>query len=475
MGHRSLFTAFAPWLCAAFCGCLSETGSRTDPDAAVVAPGTGGDDGTGTGGVDGTGGDRGTGGEPAIDAGTGDGGPQPLPSLCTSTTVDRVDLLFVVDDSISMFPAQAALRAQFPRLLQTLASGELLARDGSVLQRFAAVVDLHLGVVSTDMGLIGVDGVPSCENGFGGDGKLLSAPSPDVAGCDSAYPTFLSYRSGDDPALIARDLGCIATLGTGGCGFEQPLEAALKALWPEIDIDPATGERWINPANGQPYSRVTFVTDDQGAGRFGHGDGANAGFQRGGSGASLLGVVVVTDEEDCSTTRPADLTPPALLPDGHPLKLMPMNLRCFYNKDNLFDVDRYINGLKALRAGTEELVVFAAIAGVPVDLTQLREFSGAPLLDFEDPDQRNLWYGAIVTDERMVEKVDNTEPEVAKRFLTPSCITDAGKAFPPRRLLEVAMGFGANGIVQSICQDDLSDAMDGVMGRIVHALGSACQ
>jgi hypothetical protein len=35
----------------------------------------------------------------------------------------------------------------------------------------------------------------------------------------------------------ATDFGCIANLGTSGCGFEMPFEAGLKALWPKNYVD----------------------------------------------------------------------------------------------------------------------------------------------------------------------------------------------------------------------------------------------
>ena len=98
------------------------------------------------------------------------------------TNVDKVDLLFIVDDSQSMLQEQVALREQFPKLVTTLTSGEQLNPDGTVRATFPAVGNLHLGVVSTDMGLVGIDGVPSCINGLGKDGRLQNTPSPDVTG-----------------------------------------------------------------------------------------------------------------------------------------------------------------------------------------------------------------------------------------------------------------------------------------------------
>jgi len=389
--------------------------------------------------------------------------------------VEKVDLLFVVDDSKSMLAEQASLRREFPALVRALTTGEQLDAAGNVRNRFPAVTDLHLGVVSTDMGLAGVNTVPSCENGLGGDGKLKNAGSADVPGCDAAYPSYLQFVEGDDPVAVAHDFECVASLGTGGCGFEQQLEAGLKALWPALDIDAQTGAQWIDPDTGQPGNRVSFLPDATGNGALGHGDGYNAGFLRNDRGGeSLIGVIVVTDEEDCSSVTTDHFRPAGELPAGDPLSQQPINLRCFHNKQNLYAVERYVNGLKALRPGREHLVVFGAIAGVPVDLVALRDAHDQPTVDLSDAQMRDQWYGRILGDDRMVERIDTTEAVVQNRNLVPSCHTPTGEAYPPRRLVEVAQGFGENGIVQSICQDDFSGAIDSIIEIVARQLGAVC-
>jgi hypothetical protein len=50
--------------------------------------------------------------------------------------------------------------------------------------------------------------------------------------------------------------------------------------------------------------------------------------------------------------------------------------------------------------------------------------------------------------------------------LRPSCQTPRGVAYPPRRIVEVARQFGENGIVQSICDDDLGRAIDAIASMI---------
>jgi hypothetical protein len=110
-------------------------------------------------------------------------------------------------------------------------------------------------------------------------------------------------------------------VGTGGCGFEQPLEAARTALVQHI-----------------------------GSG------GPNAGFLRD---DALLAIIFVTDEDDCSA-------PEASFYDPDNEELDVLNLRCVTNSERLYPVERYVEDFRALRSD-DDLVVVAAISGLPED------------------------------------------------------------------------------------------------------------
>jgi hypothetical protein len=56
----------------------------------------------------------------------------------------------------------------------------------------------------------------------------------------------------------------------------------------------------------------------------------------------------------------------------------------------------------------------------------------------------------------------------------PSCSTQSGKAFPPRRIVQVARGFADNGFVQSICDLDFSLASQQLAKHIGAQLGTGC-
>jgi len=369
------------------------------------------------------------------DAGVGDAGPLP--------STNALDLLFVVDDSSSMREEQESLAAALPRLVQVLTTGDF-ELDGRTTgpDDFPPVSSVHVGVVTVDMGSGGHE-VPTCAlPDFGEDGVLRAEGPEGETGCAATYPDFLTYAppGGLTASELARDAACLARVGTRGCGFEQQLEAALKALSPARPTD------WT--ADG--FEPPTFHL-----GSAGHGADRNAGFVREGS---ALAIVLLTDEEDCSAADP-DLFDPAN-PDYAGTDL---NLRCFeHGESALHPIARYVDGLAQLRRRPERLV-FVPIVGIPEELASR---AGA------EP----LWQALASEDERerhpaLVERVDAEMPF----RLVPSCeVPGRGVAFPPVRINQVARDLAARGAqvgVQSICQADLTTATEDLVVRIRRALG----
>src|ERR1700748_677474 len=68
--------------------------------------------------------------------------------------VDKVDLLMMVDNSNSMAGEQGSLKDQFPSVIKVLTTGYRFDGDPDP---FPPVKDLHVGVVSSDMGIPGVE------------------------------------------------------------------------------------------------------------------------------------------------------------------------------------------------------------------------------------------------------------------------------------------------------------------------------
>ncbi|MCC6751782.1 MAG: hypothetical protein IT371_29285 [Deltaproteobacteria bacterium] len=198
--------------------------------------------------------------------------PEPAPLLDAGNVPAlqrQIDLLVVADNSSSTDELRDTLAMHLPALL------DALGKDAADLP------DLRLGVVTADLGA-GPYRLGTCER-VGGDGGKLRPPAS-RQGCpklEAPYVELVAGKSnvpGPEPELekLAQAFRCQLALGNGGCEFEQPLEAARRAL------DPA---RRVNP-----------------------------GFLRPGA---LLAVLFVTDEDDCSAAKtelyrpvPAGLTDP---------------------------------------------------------------------------------------------------------------------------------------------------------------------
>lgn len=335
-------------------------------------------------------------------------------SRCSSEGTPPLDVLVVVDNSNSMAEEQEMLAAQFPALLRTLTTGDTDG-DGDLDVGYAPVRDVHFGVVSTDMGAGGWSGQVGCsDDSDGDDGVLRQTGNTTMLGCVQTYPAWLDYQSADDnPTDASADFSCVARMGTGGCGFEQQLEAAHKALTPSDALACPTSE-----------SRCVFRNNT-----FGQGDQANAGFLRDNA---VLALIILTDEEDCSAGDVDLFNPASSMYPGA------LGLRCFLHREDsaLYSIDRYVDGFAALKP-SPDMLFYSIIAGVPEDLTA------------EEPN-----FPSILADKRMVPR-----PNESNDRLVPSCeYNGAGlsTADPPTRMVQVAEGLAAQGVsvsVQSICTD----------------------
>lgn len=354
--------------------------------------------------------------------------------------VDKVDLLMVVDNSMSMAQEQAKLRDQLPRLVQVLASGDkeagqMAGTEGLGVQDFPPVKDLRIGVLTTDLG-VGGQSVPDC-TAKGDDGKLITTTGePAPVGCGAnGYgmgQKFVSYEpetSTDSPEQFADKVACVALTGAGGCGFEQQLESPLKAVTPST-------------------SSLTF----QGGVK---GNGEANGFVRS---DSLLVLMLITDEEDCSALNGEVFNANSQV---FVAPATAINVRCARFPQALHPIDRYVNGFMDLRKDNPGLLVFAAVTGIPTDL-----------------DDASL--DVILADPDMAPdgKYPETQDVNKRPILKPSCSAGSdGTADPPRRIVQVAKGLedsGAAVTVKSICAPDFGPALDEVIRKIADALGGAC-
>ncbi len=314
-----------------------------------------------------------------------------------------VDLLLVVDDSGSMQEEQNNLARELPLLVNRLIDPP--DEDGDGRRDWRAVQDLHMGVVSTSL-----NGTPFCERTAPDDGVLRDFSGDPM--CARRYPRFLDYNrdDGDDAEAISQDFGCVARTGIEGCPFEQPLEAAIKALLPRGEFD--------------------FVEGDA------HGDRENRGFLRE---DSLLAVIILTDEDDCSAEDPELYFEPferGTLPP------------CLQEDDPLFPVDRYEEAFRSLRPSRPDLFTLAVIGGVP------------PIVV---PDPLDIDFERVLEHPRMIYRIDPREPLLG---VVPACTGRGGSGFPARRIVQVAERFGRQATVGSICDESYSPIVEAIARQV---------
>ncbi|MBA3500126.1 MAG: hypothetical protein M4D80_28980 [Myxococcota bacterium] len=190
--------------------------------------------------------------------------PRQVVATVPATINRNLDLLFVIDDTEA--DRQTDLAANLPSFIDALNTVE------------GGLPDVHIGVVTTDMGTKSSSGAPAPPVGVlgqggcadaGKDGKLITNGAPLSVGA-----TFLSDIRQTDGTRLKNYTGSLTTVlgqmvrpGATGCGFEQPLHAMKRAF--------------ENTA-------------------------ANAGFLRP---DAKLGIIFLMDEDDCSA-KSAELFAP---------------------------------------------------------------------------------------------------------------------------------------------------------------------
>ncbi len=212
--------------------------------------------------------------------------------------VSQVDVLFVIDNSGSMSQEQENLARQIPALVRDLASPPDRDLDG--VPDWNAAEQLRIGIVTTDVGM-GSREIPRSGCVAGGEGGALRGG-------------VFEWAEGDDPdAFAERVRATVVGLGISGCAFEQPLEAAARAI-----------ER--APTTGFP------------------------------SAGGLLALIVVTDEEDCSVDDDDAFFSSMTDQDYY--------VHCGRNAGSLTPVGTLLDRIRGERE--ESRFVYAAITGVPV-------------------------------------------------------------------------------------------------------------
>jgi hypothetical protein len=194
-----------------------------------------------------------------------------------------LDLVFMIDNSPSMAPKQAKLKAQFPRLINAIKDPV----DGSL-------PDLRVAIIDSDLGSGGAYSGGSCgandNNGGSNWGDMGKFRMLDAEACGVVDASALWLESNASRQNFTGDIGnvfsCLAgNLGTVGCGLEHSLQGFEFALWGK-GIGNETQQSMLRPA-------------------------------------AFLGLVLLTDEDDCSAA-----TNDGLFGDKAELRGESASLRC---------------------------------------------------------------------------------------------------------------------------------------------------
>jgi len=363
--------------------------------------------------------------------------------------VSALDMLFVIDDSISMGDKQSLLRQVLPQLLRSeyrcvqkpsfipVPKVDGICPEGSEPEPWLPG-NVHIGIITTSLEAGG-----ACL-GSSRRAHLVALPG----GEGGSIGEFDIFSPGSSTEFTLRDR--IAAVGENGCGFEAPLEA-----WYRFLVDPQPPASIVLETRDGALSAIATGVDEE----------LLKQRQRFLRPDSLLAIVLLTDEDDCSVRAdgpgalmagpPGSLRQPtstcADRPNdrccrscGSPESAPPMgcvplaedpacaggatvaeqldhiNLRCFdqrrrFGIDVLYPPERYITALTSARiadrngkevpnplfAGgrSPDMVTLAVIAGVPWQSIATAESkdSGDALafLDAEQLKNINMWQSLL--------------------------------------------------------------------------------
>jgi hypothetical protein len=341
-------------------------------------------------------------------------------------TVNRdIDILFVVDDSPSMLDKQTNLKANFPNFINVLNTIE------------GGLPNVHLGVVTSDMGTKGADdaqpgpsigtGAGAC-SGSGKSGNLQTFMTPLVTG---AYISDIKNSDGtrttNYTGALTDAFSAIASAGAGGCGFEQHIESAKRALS-------------NNPAN--------------------------TGFLRP---TAYLAVIFIADEDDCSMSHSTLLGPDTntLGPlqsfrctrfgitcaqgggDSNAMNQVGTKGGCISNDNSAYltKIKDYVTFFKGLKPDDPSRVIMAGIIGPTTPFaTELRSPPGG---------------GTAI-------------PALAHSCTYMPSPTNTQVADPAVRIKQLLDQFPNRSTFSTICQQDLSGALTQIAQLLRTVIGSPC-
>ncbi|MCU1280710.1 MAG: hypothetical protein JWM53_4256 [bacterium] len=333
--------------------------------------------------------------------------------IAPSTVKNKVDILFVLDDAPSMGVKLATFRAALPQLIGAFDDDAQLGSP----------VAYHLGVVTADLGA-GPAALPQFGCRPGGDGAKLrdAGGSGGVRFIDDNQIAGTTNVSDVTAALTA-----LADVGTAGCAFRSPLEAAYRALHDQI------------PEN------VAFLRSD-----------------------ALLAIVFVSDADDCSapfTTDLFDASAAGVTKYGalDPFRCTQFGIAC----DGMPVPPTSISGLTGCVPQT------MADGGKLIDVDRYLDFFNKPAAQGGvkvDPGDVIL-VGLTGPSDPVGVTVDAMQPVLNHSCLLP---TDARFFGDPAVRLRSVIGAAKHNNKTSICDTDFTAAINALGDLIGSALGAGC-
>jgi hypothetical protein len=236
----------------------------------------------------------------------------------TQTSVDKIDLLFMIDNSRSMSDKQAILQLAVPDLVNRLVNPICVDSAGNQFpppaagascpagqsQEFNPVNDIHIGVVSSSLGDIGANDACPAEGfpGYNPEAIDLAHLMGSLARSNNTANTpqgFLAWRAGEtNLGMFNRSFQqMVRDVGENGCGWEASLESWYRFLVDPYPYQklvrvqcPGVASTALNCVQQATDVDNHIVIDDTLMAQ-------RAAFLRP---DSLVAIIMLTDENDCS-------------------------------------------------------------------------------------------------------------------------------------------------------------------------------
>ncbi|HVW27924.1 MAG TPA: hypothetical protein VHC69_21315 [Polyangiaceae bacterium] len=235
----------------------------------------------------------------------------------TQKSVDKIDLLFMIDNSISMADKQQVLQAAVPDLVQRLvnpncvdpadgtpgtpAPNPTTECSGNLIREFQPIRNIHVGIVTSS---IGSHGAPLCAGNDAdpvlqeqNDHGYLIGVRPRYMNPAGGFPAdkegFLDWNPDTNmtetlDSFTTTFKAMVTEVGEQGCGLESQLEAIYRFL-----IDPNPYQQiTVAACPGAPNEQCAVPT-----GKDTNLLAQRAAFLRP---DSLVAIIFMTDENDCS-------------------------------------------------------------------------------------------------------------------------------------------------------------------------------